>query len=142
MFHNVGVHSSPQPTALEDLPNIDIILISHDHYDHLDITSLQQLTEKYQPVILAGLGVKQRLESTAMNMLVELDWWQEYIFSKELGITFVPSRNNSGRGLFDENKTLWGGFVIKGSAGDVLFMGDTALGGFLKEIKRAFPVFV
>lgn len=126
---------------IEDLPNIDIILISHDHYDHLDITSLKQLNEKHQPIILAGLGVKCRLESIGGKNIVELDWWQEYIYSTGAKITFVPSRHNSGRGIFDKNKTLWGGFVIEGSAGNVLFMGDTAFGEFVKEIKKEFTHF-
>jgi len=126
---------------IEDLPNIDIILLSHDHYDHLDLPTLEKLFENHQPVVLAGLGVKRRLESITRNGIIELDWWQEYIYSTGAKITFVPSRHNSGRGLFDKNKTLWGGFVIKGSAGDVLFMGDTAYGHFLKEIKEKFSHF-
>lgn len=127
---------------IEDLPNIDIILISHDHYDHLDMTTLQQLNEKYQPIILVGLGVKSRLQSIeGKKSIVELDWWQEHIYSKGTKITFVPSRHNSGRGIFDKNKTLWGGFVIEGPAGSVLFMGDTAIGVFLKEIKNEFSHF-
>jgi len=126
---------------MEDLPNIDIILISHDHYDHLDITSLQQLIENHQPIILVGLGVKRRLESIGGNSIIELDWWREYIYSTNTRITFVPSRHNSGRGIFDKNKTLWGGYVIEGSAGDVLFMGDTAFGEFLNDIRKRFTHF-
>ena len=125
---------------MEDLPSIDIILISHDHYDHLDLTTLKQLNKNHQPIILVGLGVKSRLEPRGKS-IVELDWWQKYTSSTGTRITFVPSRHNSGRGLFDKNKTLWGGFVIEGSAGNVLFMGDTAFGGFLKEIKKKFTRF-
>ena len=126
---------------MEDLPKIDIILISHDHYDHLDISSIEKLFEKHRPIILTGLGVKDRLESIGRDNIIELDWWQEYFFSKDTKITFIPSRHNSGRGIFDNNKTLWGGFVIESSAGDVLFMGDTAFGDFLKEIEKKFTHF-
>ncbi len=126
---------------MEDLPNIDIILISHDHYDHLDISSLKQLLKKHRPVILVGLGVKHRLESIGGDNIIELDWWQEYLYSKDTKITFIPSRHNSGRGIFDSNKTLWGGFVIESLEGDVLFMGDTAFGDFLKEIEKKFTHF-
>ncbi|MCP4667455.1 MAG: hypothetical protein GY849_13920 [Deltaproteobacteria bacterium] len=126
---------------MEDLPDIDVILISHDHYDHLDIKSLRQLYENHQPHILVGLGVKSRLKSIRGMNIHELDWWQEYICSTGTRITFVPSRHNSGRGIFDKNKTLWGGFVIEGLAGSVLFMGDTAFGEFLKEIKKEFNHF-
>lgn len=123
---------------MEDLPNIDIILISHDHYDHLDIPTLKRLHDSHQPIILVGLGVKSRLESIRGKHIVEMDWWQEYRYTTDLRITFVPARHNSGRGLFDKNRTLWGGFAIDGSAGRVLFMGDTAFGEFLKEIKKEF----
>jgi L-ascorbate metabolism protein UlaG (beta-lactamase superfamily) len=126
---------------MEDLPDINIILISHDHYDHLDIPSLKQLVEIHQPIILVGLGVKRQLESIGWNDIIELDWWEEYIYSTGTKITFVPSRHNSGRGIFDKNKTLWGGFIIEGFVGDVIFMGDTAFGEFLKEIKKKFTHF-
>jgi len=126
---------------MEVLPKIDIIIISHDHYDHLDIYSLRQLVERHHPIILTGLGVKRRLDFTEEGKIVELDWWREYFYSNDMRITFVPSRHNSGRGLFDKNKTLWGGFIIEGKAGKVLFLGDTAFGGFLNDIKRKFDSF-
>lgn len=126
---------------IEDLPVIDVILISHDHYDHLDIASLRQLNENHKPAILVGLGVKKRLKSLETKRIVELDWWQEYIHSTGQKITFVPARHNSGRGIFDKNKTLWGGFVIEGSEGNVLFLGDTAFGEFLSGLNKAFAHF-
>jgi len=127
---------------IEDLPNIDIILISHDHYDHLDITSLQQLNENHQPIILVGLGVKCRLESIGGKSIVELDWWQEYIYSTGTRITFVPSLHNSGRGIFDKNKTLWGSFVLEGKSGRVYFTGDTGYGQFSNVLKERFSEFI
>lgn len=126
---------------IEDLPNIDIILISHDHYDHLDLNSLQKLYKKHKPIILAGLGVKSRLGFIDQKSIITIDWGQEYIYSTGTRITFLPSRHNSGRGIFDKNKTLWGCFIIEGSAGKVLFMGDTAFGEFTKEIKNKFSNF-
>jgi L-ascorbate metabolism protein UlaG (beta-lactamase superfamily) len=126
---------------LDDLPDIDIILFSHDHYDHLDIPSLKKIVENHQPVILVGLGVKRRLESIGSDSVIELDWWDEYKHPPGTRITFVPSRHNSGRGMFDKNRTLWGGFVVEGTAGNVLFMGDTGFGDFLHDIQRKFPNF-
>jgi len=127
---------------MEDLPSINLILISHDHYDHLDIPTLKELAKRDQPQILVGLGVKTILESEGIELVHEMDWWQDYpIQSINMKITFVPAQHNSGRSLFGENRTLWGGFVIKGSAGDVLFLGDTAYGSFLKEIKKKFSHF-
>ncbi|MFC1524376.1 MBL fold metallo-hydrolase [Thermodesulfobacteriota bacterium] len=85
--------------------------------------------------------MKSRIGSLEWKGIHELDWWQEYIFSTGTKITFVPSRHNSGRGIFDQNKTLWGGFVIEGSAGNVLFMGDSAFGEFFDAIKQEFSPF-
>ncbi|MFH1335415.1 MAG: MBL fold metallo-hydrolase [Candidatus Zixiibacteriota bacterium] len=126
---------------MEDLPEIDIILISHDHRDHLDLPTLKQLLKKHYPVILVGLGVKRELESLKYENIIELDWWEEHTYSADTKITFVPARHGSGRGLFDGNKTLWGGFVIEGPAGRLLVMGDTAWGGFLQKIKERYNHF-
>ncbi|MCF6319733.1 MAG: MBL fold metallo-hydrolase, partial [Proteobacteria bacterium] len=98
---------------IKDLPAIDIVLISHNHYDHLDIPTLKTIVEKHNPKILVGLGVGTLLRSKGLNNVLELDWWQEYHIShSNVEITFVPARHNSGRGICDKNKTLWGGFVI------------------------------
>lgn len=126
---------------MEDLPRIDIILLSHDHYDHLDIPSLEKLRKSHYPTVVTGLGVKKRLSSLFGDKVVELDWWQEHIDSTGIKITFIPSQHNSGRGLFDSNKTLWGGFIIHGSAGNILFMGDTGFGRFADQIKERFSQF-
>ncbi len=128
--------------SLDDLPPIDIILISHDHYDHLDFPTLEQLLIKNKPIILTGLGNKSRLSSLEYEQVVELDWWQNYSFqSKDIDFTFVPCRHRSGRSLFDGSKTLWGGFVIKTNAGNILFMGDTAFGNFFNEVAKKFSPF-
>ena len=124
---------------IEDLPKIDIILISHDHYDHLDFPTLEKIVSLHHPVILTGLGVKSRLSSFKGTEIIELDWWDEYsIIRNNKKIFFVPSYHNSGRGMFDENKTLWGGYIIETGKGYVLFMGDTAFEEFFYDIKKRF----
>jgi len=128
--------------AIEDLPVIDIILISHNHYDHLDLPTLRKLTKKHNPKILVGLGVKKLLESEGFNNVVEMDWWHEFNFNNSTTkITFVPSRHASGRGICDKDKTLWGGFVVEGNSGRIYFAGDTGYGSFLKEINKRFDDF-
>ncbi len=128
--------------AMQDLPEIDIILISHNHYDHLDIPTLQQLNRKHKPLIMAGLGSKALLKSEGLKRVVEMDWWQEHaLLSGKLRIHFVPARHNSGRGLFDRNKTLWGGYVIETTGGYIYFAGDTAYGEFLADLKKRFGAF-
>ncbi len=124
---------------IEDLPEINVILISHDHYDHFDVPSLKKLIKRDGPLIIAGLGMKTRFKNTNGANVVTLDWWQQHSMGKEgLEIVCVPSKHNSGRFLFDKNKTLWAGFILKSSHGNVLFMGDTAYGDFFQEISSRF----
>lgn len=127
---------------MKDLPPIDIVLISHNHYDHLDIPTLKMIVKKDDPKIIVGLGVGALLRSEGLSNVEELDWWQKIHFpSSSIEITFVPARHNSGRGIFDKNKTLWGGFVIESLAGRLYFAGDTAYGEFLSSIKDKFKDF-
>jgi L-ascorbate metabolism protein UlaG (beta-lactamase superfamily) len=127
---------------MEDLPRIDVILISHDHYDHLDLPTLQTLCARDQPLVLTGLGVKPFLESDGLSKVIQLDWWQEYVLkSSNMKIVFVPALHTSGRRIFEENATLWGGFIMEGAHGRVYFAGDTGYGGFLDKIKERYAGF-
>jgi L-ascorbate metabolism protein UlaG (beta-lactamase superfamily) len=124
---------------MEDLPAIDVILVSHDHYDHLDAPTLRALERRDHPLVIAGLGVGARLRALGMARVVELDWWQTQAIAGGLTVTFVPARHQSGRGLFDGDRTLWGGFVIEGPASRVYFAGDTGYGTFVDEIAARYP---
>ncbi len=127
---------------IKDLPSIDIILISHNHYDHLDIPTLKTIVAKDNPKIIVGLGVGALLRSKGLEHVVELDWWEKQYFpSSSIEVTFVPARHNSGRGMFDKNTTLWGGYVIESLAGRLYFAGDTGYGKFLSDIKKEFESF-
>ncbi len=127
---------------IKNLPRIDVILISHNHYDHLDIATLKQLAQTQRPKILVGLGVKALLRAEGIEQVEELDWWQRAdALAQGVNIVFVPARHASGRGLFDRNKTLWGGFVIETSVGNIYFVGDTAYGSFLADIKKRYSEF-
>jgi L-ascorbate metabolism protein UlaG (beta-lactamase superfamily) len=126
---------------IDDLPKIDVILLSHDHYDHLDIPSLKKILGSSHPPILCGLGVAERLEPLKYDSIKQLDWWQGYRFSEAVKITFVPALHNSGRGLADKDKTLWGGYVIEVPAGNILFAGDTGFGDFFEDIHGRFNGF-
>ena len=127
---------------LKDMPKIDAILISHDHYDHLDVPSLKQLSAQFQPLLLIGLGGKSFLKSKGFSNIIEMDWWQTYLHqSAGVTFTFVPARHSSGRGLWGRNRVLWGGFVIEGAAGRVYFAGDTGYGQFLQSIHERFRDF-
>ncbi|MCX7710885.1 MAG: MBL fold metallo-hydrolase [Clostridia bacterium] len=126
----------------EDLPKIDVILISHCHYDHLDMNTLKKLNDKFQPRIFTGLGVGSILSPLKSNKVLEMDWWQkEEVKSSNLKIHFVPARHGSERILTGANKTLWGGFVIESPNGKVYFSGDTGYEDFLEEIHQRFAQF-
>jgi len=123
----------------ELLPPIDYVLLSHDHYDHLDLATIEKLDRRDHPKFVAGLGVRALLESRGIRDVVELDWWQTY--EREgagIRIAFVPARHGSGRWPLLRDRTLWGGFVIEAPSGQVYFAGDTALGAFVGDIARAF----
>lgn len=128
----------PPALALDQLPKIDIVLISHNHYDHMDLSTLQQLQKKFQPTFITGLGNDHLLRKNHLKQVIALDWWQKAPFSK-IDIHFVPAQHFSGRGLFDRNYSLWGGFVIETKVGAVYFAGDTGYGPFLHEIAHRFP---
>jgi len=127
---------------IDQLPPIDVILISHNHYDHLDMPTLVRLYETHHPLVLTGLGNASFLKENGILKAQELDWWQHRNFG-ELKLFFVPAQHFSGRSLSDRDKTLWGGFVVETRYGNIYFAGDTARGRFLKSISEKFgPMFL
>ncbi|MBC96728.1 MAG: hypothetical protein CME63_03205 [Halobacteriovoraceae bacterium] len=120
--------------SFDDLPPIDLVLISHNHYDHLDLETLKRLQKRDNPEILIGLENGHLLRSEEIENYKEFDWWDS-IDKGGLKITFVPARHWSARGLFDRKETLWGGFSLQDDQGThVYFAGDTGYGNFFKKI--------
>jgi len=126
----------------EDLPHIHAVFLSHNHYDHLDLPSLKNIVQKFNPRIFTGLGVGEFLEKHDMDFFVEMDWWQEFLISKDATLTAVPAQHFSGRGMFDRDGTLWMGFVIKTDDGNIYFAADTGYNEHtFKEIgERCAPI--
>jgi len=131
----------PPGIRFDDLPPIDAVLISHNHYAHMDLPTLQRLAKEHDPVVFAGLGNQKYLKSKGIDRAIDLNWWEGVRFRHELRIIFVPARHFSSRGLFDFNKTLWGGFVIQGESGTIYFAGDTGWGSHFAQIRdRLGPI--
>lgn len=123
------------PLTIDALPAIDAVIISHDHYDHLNKWTIQQLgarTEKF----IVPLGVDAHLIkwSIPSERIVTLDWWETHALDDKLKVTATPAQHFSGRGLFDRNKTLWASWVISGPDHKVFFSGDSGYFPGFKEI--------
>jgi L-ascorbate metabolism protein UlaG (beta-lactamase superfamily) len=123
----------PVPVALNAMPHIDAVLISHDHYDHLCYLTLRALAKTDVPFI-TSLGVGAHLQSwgIAPERITELDWWQSHRLTNqttggEVEVTAAPSQHFSGRGLKDRNATLWSSLVVRSAKHSVFFSGDTGL---------------
>lgn len=126
--------------VIDDFPEIDLLLLTHDHYDHLDLASMELLMPKVKQYFVA-LGCSRHLESWGINSekIREFDWWDSQNFHG-LQITFTPTRHFSGRGLKDRARSLWGGWVFKGENENIYFSGDGGYGKHFKEVgKRLGP---
>ncbi len=130
------------PLALADLPPIDAVLISHDHYDHLDHRTIRALNERHVTFIVP-LGVGAHLEywGVPAYRIVELDWWESIGIGELVEITSTPARHASARGLFDKDLTLWSGYALRGAKHRVYFSGDTGMQESFTEIARRLGPF-
>jgi len=133
-----GVRARLTPPGVDwaDLPRVDAVVVSHNHYDHLDAPTIRRLPHETPMLVPAALGPWFR--RLGFTEVTELDWWE----STELGgvtFTFVPSHHWSRRGLTDTCDTLWGGWVISGGGSTVYFAGDTGYGDWFAQIGRHHP---
>lgn len=124
----------PPALRLGQLPRIDLVLVSHNHYDHLDLPTLRWLARERRPLILTTLGNKAWLESRGVGNVVELDWWQANQARPELEVVCTPAQHFAARWPWDRCQTLWGGFALKTATGRIYFTGDSGYCGCFQEI--------
>ena len=126
---------APLPIDIADLPPIDVVLITHNHYDHLDEASIRRLaaTPAGSPRFVVPLGVKAWFDDIGIGRVDEVDWWQD-VRVGAAAITFVPVQHWSRRNLLDRDRTLWGGWSIAAGGLRVVHLGDTGYSNDLRDI--------
>ncbi|WP_192349926.1 MBL fold metallo-hydrolase [Algoriphagus sp. Y33] len=134
-------YSNQLPIAIEKLPQIDMIIMSHDHYDHLDYGSIRKLKDKtnafYMPL---GMGAHFEEWGIDASRIHELGWWDE-IQAEGLLLALTPARHFSGRGLNNRFSTLWGSWVVRGESDNIYFSGDSGYGSHFKQIGEKYGPF-
>ena len=123
----------PPGLRFTDLPRIDAVVISHDHYDHLDEATVRRLASAHRPRFFVPLGVKPLLQGMGATDVVELDWWASASV-RSVTFTATPAQHSSGRWLHDQNERLWGSWVVSGAGHRLFFGGDTGYFAGFKDI--------
>jgi len=130
------------PLDIRQIPKIDAVIISHDHYDHLNKFSVQALIEKSNTFIVPlAVGAQLIDWGVPRDKIVELDWWQEYQLDQNLMVVATPAQHFSGRGITDRNKTLWASWVIKAPFHKLFFSGDSGYFEGFKQIGNKYGPF-
>lgn len=128
----------PPGIDFEDLPRIDIVLISHDHYDHLDLPTLERLRDRFDPIFVVGLGQSGLLHDAGIERTVELDWWQAWAMPNGCKLWGAQAKHWTGRTPISRNHSLWMAYVLETQGGPVYFAGDTGYGPHFRAARDKF----
>jgi L-ascorbate metabolism protein UlaG (beta-lactamase superfamily) len=126
----------PPGLAFSRLPPIDVVIISHNHYDHMDRNTIHRLRQDHDPLFIVPLGNCDYLGLRGDQRCRELDWWQDIEAADGFRITAVPVQHWSRRGMTDANAALWAGYVIDGGGRRFFFAGDTGMGDHFARIRE------
>jgi L-ascorbate metabolism protein UlaG (beta-lactamase superfamily) len=128
--------------SLSDLPQIDVVLISHDHFDHLEFETILALKNNVKHFFVPlGVGAHLAKWGVSKNKITEMDWWEENDFMQEIKFVFTPTRHFSGRSILVRNQTLWGSWTIIGKTQRVFFSGDSGYLDVFKNIGEKYGPF-
>ncbi|HWK12252.1 MAG TPA: MBL fold metallo-hydrolase [Vicinamibacterales bacterium] len=129
----------PPALGIADLPPLDLVLLSHNHYDHLQPSSLRAVARSGRPRLVTSLGLRPLAGSYGFRHATELDWWESCDIEGVARVTSVPAQHFSARTLWDRNRTLWTGFIVESGGATIYFAGDTGYSPDFIEIGRRFP---
>lgn len=122
----------------EELPRIDVVLVSHNHYDHLDKSTIKRLADRFNPRVFVALGDGDLVKSWGVRQVSQLDWENEVRLNSETHVRFTPCQHWSGRSLTDRRRSLWGGYLLTHAGRRIYFGGDAGYSDTYKELRRRF----
>jgi len=140
-FGIVGPRRVRQPAIrFQDLPPIAVVLLSHNHYDHCDLSTLRELERRFSPRVVTPVGNGPLLRRAGLRQVEEIDWW-ERASGSPVPVTLTPAQHFSARGPFDRNRALWGGFLVEAGGFRIFHAGDGGYGPHFREIAaRLAPI--
>ncbi len=119
--------------GLEDLRRVDFVLVSHNHYDHMDLPALRRIDARFGPLFLTSMGNRRFLQRKGLERVEELDWWESYD-KGAVKVTFAPAQHFASRTPFDRNQTLWGSFWIDLPGHSVYYAADTGYASHFRQV--------
>ena len=128
----------PPAISFNDLPKIDLVLLSHNHYDHCDIPTLRRLYRRDNPRLVVPVGDGKRMHRAGLSGIREVDWWQEVVIAAGVRLIFTPAQHWSSRNMRDYNRSLWGGYLLQTPGNLLYFAGDTGYGPHFAQIAERY----